>query len=44
MAPFSVDRVAVIGAGSMGAQIAGLLANVGIDCDLTVRDTEIRRI
>ncbi|MBI4337591.1 MAG: 3-hydroxyacyl-CoA dehydrogenase [Chloroflexi bacterium] len=29
-----VRRVAVLGAGTMGAQIAGLLASLGISCDL----------
>ena len=29
-----VDRVAVLGAGTMGSQIAGLLADRGIPCDL----------
>ena len=29
-----VDRAAVLGAGTMGAQIAGLLASYGVPCDL----------
>jgi len=35
-----VDRVAVLGAGTMGSQIAGLLADRGIPCDLLDLRTE----
>ena len=33
-APHGIRRVAVLGAGAMGAQIAALIAGSGVDCDL----------
>ena len=34
IAPSDIRRVAVLGAGTMGAQIAALIASCGVDCDL----------
>ena len=34
IAPSDMRRVAVLGAGTMGAQIAALIASCGVDCDL----------
>ncbi len=38
---FAARRVAVLGAGTMGAQIAALLAERGIDCDLLDLNTRL---
>ena len=38
-----VKHAAVLGAGAMGAQIAGLLASLGISCDLLDRPAEVSR-
>ena len=37
----SIRRVAVLGAGTMGAQIAALVADQGVDCDLFDLDSEL---
>ena len=37
----TIRRVAVLGAGTMGAQIAALIAEQGIDCDLLDLNTEL---
>ena len=37
----TISRVAVLGAGTMGAQIAALIAAQGIDCDLFDLNTEL---
>ena len=34
IAPSDIRRVAVLGAGTMGAQIAALIASCGVKCDL----------
>ena len=39
--PLDIRRVAVLGAGTMGAQIAALIAAQGVDCDLLDLSAEI---